>query len=533
LIFNSRKGKIVSEYEVYWGEAHDNTYQFASMPVSIEEVFRRAMSHLDFYAAAYYTAFAGAFIEGGHLSETEKPYGLILEGWKDQKRLDREWSEVQEVSKSMNRAGEFVTFPGYEWQGDGSSGDHNVYSRREGLPIFRVNTIAELYECLKGNEAIAIPHHTAYRPGRRGRDWSVFDEALSPFAELYSIHGCSETDEELIGLRQNSHMGPGQGGGTYQDALDRGYHLGAVCSTDNWGDMPGHYGNGRMACLAKELSREKLWEAFKARRIYGVTGDRILVDFRINDGIMGSIIRSRGKRVIQVRVVGSEALDRIEILKNGRVFETHCHQGRWGLPKPGQRTRFKIRVEVGWGPRPNELEVPDRKWHGELTLSRGSIVGYEPCWISPGHGRPRWQDGRVTFDMVSSSKNLKERVQNSNVFEFESEINTTLTLNINGLVVKAKVADLAAGSRILWYKDECIKMLESLAGLRPGSPEREDIYYIMAYLAKIHRVIPEAGYRVELEIEDDEPLKDETNYRIRVEQRNGQRAWSSPIWVQP
>jgi hypothetical protein len=135
--------------------------------------------------------------------------------------------------------------------------------------------------------------------------------------------------------------------------------------------------------------------------------------------------------------------------------------------------------------------------------------------------------------MVSSSKNLKERVQNSNVFEFESEINTTLTLNINGLVVKAKVADLAAGSRILWYKNECIKMLEELAGLSPGSPEREDIYYIMAYLAKIHRVIPEAGYRVELEIEDDEPLKDETNYRIRVEQRNGQRAWSSPIWVQP
>jgi hypothetical protein len=55
----------------------------------------------------------------------------------------------------------------------------------------------------------------------------------------------------------------------------------------------------------------------------------------------------------------------------------------------------------------------------------------------------------------------------------------------------------------------------------------------MAYLSKIHRVIPEAGYSARLNIEDDMPLKGETNYRIRVEQRNGQRAWSSPIWVKP
>ncbi len=523
----------MSDYKVFWGEAHDNTYQFASMPVTIDEVYRRAASHLDFYAAAYYTAFANAFIEGGHLSETNKPYELILEGWKDRKRLDREWAEVQEVSLSMYRPGKFVTFPGYEWQGDGSSGDHNVYSLKEGLPIFRVNTIAQLYECLAGHDALAIPHHTAYHPGRRGRDWSVYNEELSPFAELYSIHGCSETDEELIGLRQNSHMGPGQGGGTYQDALDLGYHIGAVCSTDNWGDMPGHYGNGRMACLARELTRESLWDAFKARRVYGVTGDRILIDFSVNDGIMGSIVRVRGKRVIRVKVVCSDALDRIEILRNGRVIDTYCHQGRWNLPGPGKRSRFKVRVEAGWGPRPNELDVPDRKWHGELTLEEGRILGFEPCWVSPGQGSPQWQGGRVKFDMVSSSSDLKERSQNANVFEFETGTDRRLKLRLNGLEEEATVADLASCSRILWYKDECVKMLHELTGLRPGSPEREDIYYIMSYLAKIHRVIPESGYSAEVVIEDDEPLKGETNYRVRVEQRNAQRAWSSPIWVRP
>jgi hypothetical protein len=135
--------------------------------------------------------------------------------------------------------------------------------------------------------------------------------------------------------------------------------------------------------------------------------------------------------------------------------------------------------------------------------------------------------------MASSSKNLKERFQNANVFEFESEINDTLKLKLNGMEERATVADLASGSCILWYRDECVKMLEKRTGLKPGSPERDDIYYIMAYLSKIHRVIPEAGYSAEVVIEDNEPLKGEANYRVRVEQRNGQRAWSSPIWVQP
>jgi hypothetical protein len=297
--------------------------------------------------------------------------------------------------------------------------------------------------------------------------------------------------------------------------------------------MPGHYGNGRMACLAQDLSRDSLWGAFKQRRVYGVTGDRIEIDFRLNEAVMGSIIQVKGKRVITVKVVGSDALDRIEILKNGRVLETHCHQGRWDLPDPGKRSRFKIRIEVGWGPRPNELEVPDRNWHGELSLEKGRFTGYEPCWISPGHGRPILEGGRASFDMVSSSKNLKEKTQNANVYEFESDTSDVLTLRLNGLEERAAVSNLAAGSRILWYRDECVRMLEERAGLKPGSAERDDIYYIMAYLAKIHRVIPEAGYTASLTVEDDEPLKDETNYRIRVEQRNGQRAWSSPIWVRP
>jgi len=43
--------------------------------------------------------------------------------------------------------------------------------------------------------------------------------------------------------------------------------------------------------------------------------------------------------------------------------------------------------------------------------------------------------------------------------------------------------------------------------------------------------MPEAAYSATLDVDDDEPARGEVHYRARVEQRNGQRAWSSPIWV--
>ena len=83
----------------------------------------------------------------------------------------------------------------------------------------------------------------------------------------------------------------------------------------------------------------------------------------------------------------------------------------------------------------------------------------------------------------------------------------------------------------MWFRGECVRLLQEYCGLEPDSHEREDPYYNMAYKAKLHRVIPEAGYQAEYLVEDDEPITAETHYRVRVEQRNGQRAWSSPIWV--
>ncbi len=545
-----------NEYHLFWGDSHHQTYIPTQDP-PLQNVLEEARRYLDFYSSAYYMkefTFAPPLESQrvsdapsrGHLHEnpasTNAPYrGVHLEGSKSDETLLREWADVQRATAAAYRPGEFVTFPGYEWQGNGRWGDHNVIYRYEGPEMCNADSLPELYEFMRTLEveSFAIPHHTGYLTRMRAPDWSFCDDALSPYAEVYSVHGCSETDEEWIGLRHNPHMGPGVGGSTWQDALTAGLHLGAICSTDNWTMMPGHYGQGLMAVLAEDLTRDSLWDAFSNRRVYGETGDRMELDFTCNGAPMGSILPAADRRELYVHVQGMDAIDRIELLRNDRVIATHSHQGTWQAPKPGTRSRWTVRLELGWGPLIAEFPVPDKKWQGSLQLSDGRMLDWQPCWVSLGQPIPTLTGSRADFE-IATSQHLEERgVRNALVFEFEADPDATLELQLDGpephkdaFALIESVASVAERSHLLWDKAGSVETLRQVAGVTPAQAEHTEAYYHFAHKLKVHKAMPESARTATLTFVDDEPLHGETHYRVRVEQRNGQRAWSSPIWIQ-
>ena len=183
------------EYQVFWGDTHHNTYQHYVQDPPMYEILAWASTYLDFYTGAYYTpAYIVAPVleslqgqvtgpKGGHLSEAlpasgQQWAGVHLEGLKDLEAMAREWAEFQEATAARNRPGQFVTLPGYEWQGNGRWGDHNVIYDREGPPLCTADTLPELYEFLRelkasGQNALAIPHHTGYLIGQRAPTWSA------------------------------------------------------------------------------------------------------------------------------------------------------------------------------------------------------------------------------------------------------------------------------------------------------------------------------------------------------------------------
>ena len=54
-------------------------------------------------------------------------------------------------------------------------------------------------------------------------------------------------------------------------------------------------------------------------------------------------------------------------------------------------------------------------------------------------------------------------------------------------------------------------------------------YHSQAF--KIHKALPESRYIFNIDMEDQLPEKDEDIYRVEVSQKNGQWAYSSPIFV--
>ena len=58
-----------------------------------------------------------------------------------------------------------------------------------------------------------------------------------------------------------------------------------MASTDQHSGYPGSYGDGRIGVLAPSLTRDAIWDALRTRHVCAATGDKILIDFRLNDAL--------------------------------------------------------------------------------------------------------------------------------------------------------------------------------------------------------------------------------------------------------
>ncbi|GAG28061.1 unnamed protein product, partial [marine sediment metagenome] len=184
-----------ADYNLYWGDMHTNIHE--EQVEMLEQTVEAARGYLDFLAIAYYP-----------FTSTIKR-GFRIESWGQRDRFLEQWERVREVMGAANAPGELVTFLGYEWHGNRRRyGDHNVFYLTDDGPLDASETLPELFENLRQGEAIAIPHHTAYQLGERGKDWDFHDDQLSPLAEIFSSHGSSEGCNTPVAMTRNVGMGP-------------------------------------------------------------------------------------------------------------------------------------------------------------------------------------------------------------------------------------------------------------------------------------------------------------------------------------
>ncbi len=432
--------------------------------------------------------------------------------------LASNWDELIRVQREATQAGDFVAFPSYEWHSL-KYGDHNIYAAGPDLELQDAPTLPALRDVVRRSQAIAIPHHIGYAQGYRGINWDAYNEDVSPFVEIYSLHGCSLSDDAPYPMLHD--MGPRDSGSTAEAGWQRGYRFGIVGGTDHHAAYPGSHGDGRMGVFATALTRESLWEAFRARRVYAATGDPMDARMFLNDAWIGEVVHAPQERVIRVQVQGTDAIDRVELVKNQRVIQ------RW-FAVPGEidrrRHRYRLRITWGWGR--NNVPV---KWQGSLDLSEGVIEQVDTLFSGQAIVSP--QDSPQAKSIVDEQVNLPhdlsevsargcrwrsttmgnktmrhETTQGLSLL-LEAPLSAVLTVEANGVICQHSLAEL----------------------LRAGRS-----HFLRGWLSEAIRIgplVPAEDWTVTAEFRDT-PEQPVDIYRLQVAQKNGQWAWLTPIWAE-
>ncbi len=492
------------DYTLFWGDLHNhNAIGYAQG--SLERTYDIAASHLDFLAFTPHAQWHDM---------PEMPNKAHMKWVNGFRVLADQWQKVQKMAAAGNQPGKFVSILAYEWHSS-SFGDYCVYYAGDHGALKYFSHVRELQRYAKETATLIVPHHLAYKQGWRGANLEFLDPALSPIIEIFSEHGLSESDRGPYDFIRHSNGGRWSRN-TVQEILRRGLRVGFVASSDDHLGFPGAYGEGIAGVYAKDLTRASLLEALRARRTIAATGDRIRLAFKLNTHWMGSVLPFAADRDLQIAVDGQDEVDRIEVIKNGRVLHRHFPVDSAGTAAqwPGEAL---CRLEFGWGPWASLNMARACDWEARVRVREGRILAVTPCFQSGPFDEARRNrivertDASCRFQLYSSrTQAYSERATNSVVLHLQGGRNAQLELTLS------KPATMTVR-----------KTLGELA-------EHNEIGFTGPFTSEsfvLHRLVTPDVFRASFSVRDKGTPGQHDWYYVRATQTNGHQAWSSPIWV--
>lgn len=295
---------------------------------------------------------------------------------------DEKWNRTVEVIREISVDGRFVAFPGTEWCGSScAGGDHNVVFLHDRTPEFPYLKSGEHVRSVEWNEDM----------GNQG----VVEPGAWPLEELWAAYAGDPEGHLLIphvggrrcildwhhpGLERLIEIGSSWGhfGWLYQEAMERGYRIGASMAGDEHrgrcgGGVPGTavFGTkgGMCGLLAPALTRAEVGRALRARHTYATTGERTVGLLHCGAHIQGDEFEHRGAATIRYRFLGDAGWDEIVAYDHTGVIWRRDLQHELGYS--ARKIRFR------WG----GARVKDRyraaTWRGTITIVGGTINRFE------------------------------------------------------------------------------------------------------------------------------------------------------------
>jgi hypothetical protein len=341
------------EMQIYWGDIHGHS-RLSDGLGTVEEYYQfgRDVACLDFCALADHAQYLS----------------------------DEDWVEIQAITRRFNEPHRFVTLLGYEYSCNANvphygdkclyyPGDEGLLLRETDINRSGYHDTAEFADQWKAQGAMMILHQHAQG------SCSYYDPDLVRLAEVYSVWGVSESDtgtRPLLPARTANYQGH-----YVADALEKGWVLGLLASSDDHGGHPGctdwlrvewGWPGGLVAVMAPELTREAIWEALWNRRCYGTTGARIIVEFRVDGEPMGSVLEGNafsGSHRLEARIFGTSALRTVEVLRGREVIHIESSDSP------------SLQLDLQDGPPPGAANY----YYLRVTQADGEMAWCSPVWV--------------------------------------------------------------------------------------------------------------------------------------------------------
>lgn len=431
------------------------------------------------------------------------------------------WQQLNKLSAEFDTPGQFVCIPGYEWSANTAvGGDRNVHYRREGETIYRsshaqiadavdivdeatdAHDAHELFTRLKGKDCVVVAHVG----GRYADIKYAHDVALETAVEVHSAWG---TFEWIV-----------------RDALEKNFRVGIVANSDGHKGRPGacypgasFFGSyGGLTCfLAERLDRDAIFESMRRRRHFATTGNRALVDVSVEltqDGqvyerdpllgptqvettrqlIMGDIASVDQETVdLVVNVAASAPIERLDIfdgldgLETVRFYDNQALSNRVRLVYEGAEYRGRARTT---------------NWDGSLTIG----------------------GNRILRTSVINSWNLDRGIQKQDHSTVSWKAVTTGNYGAIDLWLETQNAGRLAFTTAPVSGDVAIADL----GVEPREFQAGGLDRVV----RVQRLPDVMGHnRATLRRKVNVRAKGDTRLYIRVQQEDGHRMWSSPIYL--
>ena len=477
---------------IFWGETHGHS-RFAEGQGTIDGYYRfsREDARLDFSA----------------LSEHDL--------WLD----DGEWQTMQKAVREYSDPGAFVPLLSYEWTAPTTlGGHHNIFFQdtdRQRVGSQVAPLLEQLYEGLRRayreDDVLVIPH------AHMTADWRRSDPTIERLVEITSMHGTFESF-----------------GNNY---LKEGWEVGFVGASDNHHNHPG-YSNvstgslatrgGLAAVMANERTADSLFSAMRARQTYATDGERIILDARLGDATMGTRLPAEEPRRIDCRIMGTVAIDRIDVVKNGSVVYSRHYLSREMSSRAWVQVAFESTSEVFQWDNPRGYRI----WRGRVEVKGARIRELR----APGLDNPH-QDRAVVNEKDPARIDFRiftrGRADILLVGLDGAGPDTTFTFHLEATRERGQNQPTPRGNQDLPAEQFELRLGDLEDGrtsheLRVPDPstDREHVDRVRLQLVDL-----EGSADRTLEYTDLAEALPGDYYYLRVTQIDGRMAWSSPFWV--